>query len=233
MPKAFASVSSKTSNLHLALAESAVTETLRYNKSLLTIFLSFVSMKNFSLIADLPFTRLFLERGVTDFHAACAYVQALPYGRNTTRGDFSQILTEGKGACSGKHALLASLAEEHGEMEIELIAGMFLLSGETHNYLAPFFEDKPYTAIPEFHCYLRYKGERFDYTGPGNPMERIAPKIVREQRIEPHQVVDWKPKIHAEYLQGWLRRNPQIDRTFEQLWEERETCITLMTQNDE
>jgi len=187
-------------------------------------------MKNFQLIADQPITRLFLERGITDFRKACAYVQSLPYGRNTTRGNFLQVLTEGKGACSGKHALLAQLAEEHGENEIELIAGIFLMSDETHPVLQSFFEDKPYAVIPECHCYLRFNGERYDYTAPGNGMERIAPKIVREQRIEPHQVVEWKPKIHAEYIKGWLKRNPQIDRTFEQLWEEREECIALMGQ---
>jgi hypothetical protein len=188
-------------------------------------------MKNFLLAADLPLTKLFLEYNITDFVSACAHVQALPYGRNTTRGDFSQVLTEAKGACSGKHGLLAALAEEHGEMEIELIAGIFLMSGETHTFLTDFFEDKPYKSLPELHCYLRYKGERYDYTFPGNPMEHIAPKIVREQRIEPHQVNEWKPKIHAEYLKGWLRRNPQIGLTFEQIWEEREQCIALMEVN--
>jgi hypothetical protein len=187
-------------------------------------------MKNFPFTADQPLTRLFLEHGIADFHSACAHVQALPYGRNKDRGIFSQILTEGKGACSGKHALLAAVAEEHSENQVELIAGIFMMSAETHPVLTAFFEDKPYNVIPECHCYLRFNGARYDYTAPGNGMERIASKIVREQRIEPHQVVEWKPKIHAEYIKGWLRRNPQIGRTFEQLWEEREECIALMSQ---
>lgn len=185
-------------------------------------------MKQFPLTADLPVTRLFAEYGITDFLSACAYVQALPYGRNSSR-DATLILTEGKGACSGKHALLASLAEEHNETEIELIAGIFLMSGETHAVLADFFADKPYSVIPECHCYLRYNGERFDYTAPGNGMARIASKIVREQRIEPHQVVEWKPKIHQEYIRSWLRRNQQITLTFEEMWADREKCIGLMS----
>lgn len=185
-------------------------------------------MKNFPLVADLPFTRLFLQHGIADFAAACAYVQTLPYGRNSDRSDFTLVLTEGKGSCSGKHALLAELAEEHGETEVELIAGIFLMSGETHPVLTDFFTDKPYTVIPECHCYLRYKGERFDFTDPGNGMARIAPTIVREQRIEPHQVVEWKPKIHADYLQRWLNRNPQVGMTFDEIWQEREACIALL-----
>ncbi len=180
------------------------------------------------LSPDFPFSKQFIGLGINDFEAACLYVQSLPYGRNADRSDFSLVLSEGKGSCSSKHGLLAVLAEENGLQEVELIAGIFLMSGETHPKLASFFTDKPYTNLPECHCYLRYKGERFDYTDTSNAMARISPKIVREQRIEPHQVVEWKPKIHREYLKGWLRRNPQITLTFEEIWEDREACIRLL-----
>lgn len=182
-----------------------------------------------SLSSDSLYSQQFLELGISDFESACLYVQSLPYGRNTDRSDFSLVLSEGKGSCSGKHGLLAALAEENGLMEVELIAGIFLMSGETHPNLTSFFADKSYANIPECHCYLRYKGERFDYTDTSNAMERIAPKIVREQRIEPHQVVEWKPKIHQEYVKGWLKRNSQIDLTFDEIWKEREVCIQLFT----
>jgi len=174
-------------------------------------------------------TQLFIQRGIRDFLSACSTIQALPYGRNVNRMDLGLILTEGRGACSGKHALLATLAEENGIPEIELIAGIFLMSPETHPLLTDFFEGKPYTALPECHCYLRFNGERFDYTDHSNGMERIAPKIVREQRIEPHQVAEWKPKIHQEYLKGWLKRNPQVELSLEELWEDREQCIQLQS----
>ena len=186
-------------------------------------------MKQFHLTSELPITQLFIEQGIVDFLSACTFVQDLPYGRNANRSDLSLILSEGKGACSGKHALLATLAEENGVPEIELIAGIFLMSPETHPVLTAFFEGKSFGSIPECHCYLRYKGERFDYTDHTNGMERIAPKIVREQRIEPHQVAEWKPKIHQEYLKGWLKRNPQIDKNLEEMWEDREACIELFS----
>jgi hypothetical protein len=186
-------------------------------------------MRKFPLSSDSLYSKQFLELGITDFESACLYVQSLPYGRNADRSDFSLVLSEGKGSCSSKHGLLAALAEENGLQDVELIAGIFLMSDETHPKLAPFFVDKPYTNIPECHCYLRYKGERFDYTDSSNGMERIASKIVREQRIEPHQVGEWKPKIHQEYLKGWLKRNPQVSLSFEEMWEEREMCIGLLS----
>lgn len=185
-------------------------------------------MLNFQLTSSEIYSTAFRELGIHDFHAACNYLMQLPYGRNANRHDFLLTLQEGKGTCSSKHALLAYLADENRQMEIELIVGIFLMSVETHPKLTEFFSDKPYECIPEAHCYLRYKGERFDYTDSSDTLERIAPKIVREQRAEPQQLVDWKPMIHKHYLEGWLKRNPQIELTPDELWEQREICISLL-----
>lgn len=186
------------------------------------------NLPDFSLKASTVYSGFFLSKGITTFHEACAYVAELPYGRNSKRDDFSLVLIEGRGSCSSKHGLLAALAEENDRYDIELIAGIFLMSDQTHSQLTGFFDDKPYTSIPECHCYLRYQRERFDFTDTSDAMARIAPKIVREQRIEPHQVIDWKPKIHQEYLKGWLLRNPQVERTLDEIWAEREECIARL-----
>lgn len=184
-------------------------------------------MINFQLTSSEIYSAAFRALGINDFTAACAYVQALPYGRNANRTDFMLVLEEGKGTCSSKHALLAFLADENKVSEVELIVGIFLMSAETHPKLAPFFEGKSYQALPEAHCYLRYKGERYDYTDMSNTMERITPKIIREQRAEPQQVAEWKPMIHKHYIDGWLKRNPQIGLTTAEIWNEREVCIGM------
>lgn len=183
------------------------------------------NLPDFPLKEATVYSELFRLKDITTFHEACAYVASLPYGRNSKRDDFSLVLTEGRGSCSSKHGLLAALAEENDRYDIELIAGIFLMSEQTHRQLSGFFDDKPYASIPECHCYLRYQRERFDFTDTSDALARIAPKIVREQRIEPHQVIDWKPKIHQEYLKGWLLRNPQVNKTLEEVWAEREECI--------
>ena len=186
-------------------------------------------MLNFPLASPEIYSSAFRELGISDFHAACEYLRQLPYGRNANRHDFLLTLTEGKGTCSSKHAILAYLADENGQKDIELIVGIFLMSAETHPKLTAFFSEKPYDCIPEAHCYLRYKGDRFDYTDSSNSLERIAPRIVREQRAEPQQLVDWKPMIHKHYLEGWLKRNPQIGLSVDELWKQRETCISLLS----
>lgn len=186
-------------------------------------------MINFSLTSSEIYSSAFRELGINDFLSACEYLKNLPYGRNANRHDFLLTLSEGKGTCSSKHAILAYLADENEQKDIELIVGIFLMSAETHPKLTAFFSDKPYNSLPEAHCYLRYQGERYDYTDSSNALERIALKIVREQRAEPQQLVDWKPMIHKHYMEGWLKRNPQIDRAVEELWVEREVAIVELS----
>lgn len=179
-------------------------------------------------LSDGMYGSLFRGKGIARFHAACLYVQQLPYDRISQRDALELVVEEGRGTCSSKHGLLAYLAEEHFHGTIELIAGIFLMSAETHPQLTSFFESAPCDLLPEMHCYLRYKGKRYDFTSPVDYMERIAPKLVREQRIEPHQVVDWKVKIHQEYLKAWLMRNPQLGLSFDEVWNLREEMINVL-----
>jgi hypothetical protein len=138
-------------------------------------------------------------------------------------------LTEQKGTCSSKHALLSILAEENALQNVELIVGIFILSAETHPQVAPVLEKHKLTSIPECHVYLRYKGKRFDYTFPTQSIAPIENKIVREQRIEPQQVIDWKIVIHKDYLTRWLARTPDLSYDLNQIWSIREEIIAHLS----
>ena len=186
-------------------------------------------LPDFVIEADGPYSTAFRQIGVNSFSEACQWVKSLPYERNSNRDNLLLVVLEKRGTCSSKHGLLTALAEENARQDIELIAGFFLMGPETHPKLKEFFAGKPYSAIPECHCYLRIKGERFDFTGPDDLQERIAGRFLREQRIEPQQVGKWKPKIHWEYLNSWLKRNPQISLTTDELWAERESMIAYLS----
>lgn len=186
-------------------------------------------MIDFELTSNESYSSRFREAGITSFREACGFVARIPYGRNANRADFGLVLSEGKGTCSSKHALLAELALENGHPEVELIAGIFLMSGETHPKLTGFFAGKNYPNLPECHCYLRVKGERFDFTDTSDTMYLIEQKLVREQRIDPSQVSDWKIVIHQDYLQRWLNRNPVFGMTLEEIWKDREEAIGLLS----
>ena len=188
-----------------------------------------MNLPNFTL-NQLPISQLFKKQGITDFKSACEFIRALPFGRISNRNNLKLVISERKGTSSSKHGLLALLAEENDHFEIELIAGIFLMNQETHLELEDFFKNKPYISLPEMHCYFRYEKQRYDFTEEANKMQLIEKRIVREQRIEPHQVGDWKMKIHQEYFKAWLLRNTDVKFTFQEIWNQREECIHQLMQ---
>ncbi len=184
-------------------------------------------LPDFELTADDPLADAFSERGLSHFGEACTFVQNLPYGRSAQRGDFMAVLPEGKGTCSSKHGLLSLLAEMHGQNDIHLMVGIFLMSAETHPKLAGILQQYGLKSIPEAHCYLRFEGKRYDFTAKGKDISAIEPFIVREQRCEPNQLIDWKPMIHKHYLEGWLKRQ-DLSYSLDEVWAIREECIKAL-----
>jgi hypothetical protein len=185
---------------------------------------------NFLIKSDGKISKLFIDQSILDFKSACDYIQNLPIGRTKSTIDFTLVFIENKGTCSTKHAILNQLAEENGNFEIELMFGIFLMNSETHPILTDFFTNKDYQILPESHCFLRYKGERYDFTSSKNIMTAIENKIVREQRIEPQQVGEWKEKIHQDYLMRWLKRKAEMKISLEEIWKDREYCNLLLSE---
>lgn len=182
---------------------------------------------NFHLAARGLATNAFTALNITDFNAACLHVQNLKYGRISNHSDFTSVLREFQGTCSSKHALLALLAEENEQNEIHLMVGIFLMSAETHPAVGPILTKNGLKSIPEAHAYFRYDGKRFDFTAKGKSIETIEPFIVREQRCEPNQMIEWKPMIHKHYLEGWVKRQ-NLTFTVDKIWETREECIAAL-----
>lgn len=182
---------------------------------------------DFSILSSEKISKSFVALGISQFNEACAFVATLPYGRTSNRNDFVSVLNEQKGTCSSKHALLNLLALENGHSEIELIVGIFLMSAETHPVLAPFLKEKGLQHIPEAHVYLRCNGQFYDFTTSKSDIQFIKKKVIREQRCEANQVIEWKPNIHKHYLEAWAKRQ-NIPYTLDELWAIRETCISLL-----
>jgi hypothetical protein len=66
------------------------------------------------------------------------------------------------------------------------------------------------TFIPQQLVYLRSNGERLDPFNHYDSFHELQLRIVREQRIEPHQFGSWSIKIFQEYIHGWKLRNPNV-----------------------
>jgi hypothetical protein len=189
-------------------------------------------IRNFEITLPGLWSKPLQELQITDFAALCNYVHALPYGRNADRINFYQVLSESRGSCSSKHGLLATIAEAHEQTEIHLMVGIFLMSAKTHPVLTEMLASYGLTSIPEAHAYFRCDGQRYDFTFPGRDISAIEAFIVREQRCEPNQLVEWKPMIHRHYIDSWVKRQAS-GHTAEQIWEIREACIALLSENEE
>lgn len=184
---------------------------------------------NFKILSKESISQKFIENGINEFSQACDFVMNLPIGKNSSRIEFEKIFEELKGTCSTKHGLLAVLALENNHPEIELMFGIYLMSEETHPQFSDFLSQNSLTNLPETHCFLRYNGKRYDFSSVTPLLEKIESKIVREQRIDPPQVGEWKEVIHKDYLTRWLKRKPEIGLSLEEIWVRREENYCTIT----
>ena len=177
-----------------------------------------------------PVTVEFLARGIADFQAAGRYLQALPYGRTADRADFHAVLREGKGTCSTKHALLATLAQEQ-RLPVVLTLGIYEMSERNTPGVGHVLARYGLATLPEAHCYLTYNGTRIDVTrsvtGPSEPITRF----LHEETIVPEQIGDYKASVHRRFMEEWARARPKAGkrRGLEELWRIREECIAALS----
>lgn len=194
-------------------------------------------MESWEALPDAPLGRVgsvsagFLRRGCSTYREAARYVHALPYGRTRPRDDFRAVLSEGRGTCSTKHALLAELAAEQG-LDVRLTLGIYAMSERNTPGVGAVLEASGLSRIPEAHCYLRFGDARVDVTRSGvDP----APDVVEpcaEQTIDPPQIGDYKVAYHREHMREWLeRQSPRPALGVEELWALRERCIAALTQD--
>lgn len=179
---------------------------------------------NFKILEKGKYESYLNENHITTFQELISFVKKLPYGRNSSRSDFSLVFKELKGTCSSKHGLLQEIVEINAVQEIELMVGIFLMNKDFHPNVKAVLEKYQLDDIPEAHSFLRFQGKRFDFTSSKSELSKFEPFLVREQRCESHQLIDWKPMIHKNYIEAWLKRK-KLNYSSEKIWEIREECI--------
>ncbi|MGE0683545.1 MAG: hypothetical protein AB7P69_21925 [Candidatus Binatia bacterium] len=177
-----------------------------------------------------PISTALIDRGAANFRTAGRYLHQLPYGRNTNRADFRLVLTEGRGTCSTKHALLAELARER-HLSVVLTLGIYEMHERNTLGVGPVLDKYELSYLPEAHCYLTYEGMRIDVTRSGmGPTEPIR-QFLHEEAITPEQIGNYKIRLHQQFLRQWVTNTALTHRlSFEEIWRIREECITELTQ---
>ncbi|MEL6668349.1 MAG: hypothetical protein AAFP08_05230 [Bacteroidota bacterium] len=177
-----------------------------------------------------PITRLARQANLSNWEDLLTYVQHLPYGRTSNPTDLSLVITEQKGTCSSKHALLKKLADENKIKGVELILGMYLMNEANTPGIYPVLTNSGLSAIPEAHCYLQINGLRMDLTNPQSNIDKLRGDILEEISIQPEQVGAFKRSYHKNYLRKY-KKEKQLTQSFEQLWQIRENCIKALSTN--
>ena len=174
-------------------------------------------------------TALARHNGINSWSECIRFVQALPYGRNRNRSDFSLVLSEKRGTCSSKHAFLKQIADLNHIPDIKLILGIYKMNADNTPGIGTVLADHSIDFIPEAHCYLKIDGQRLDITNPGSDVASIENDILQEKGIEAVQVAEFKVNYHQNFLKKWLQSTNSTFE-FEEIWSIREECIRNLAQ---
>jgi hypothetical protein len=176
------------------------------------------------LVRDGPISTMFWARGSRTFADAARLVWHLPYDRNIARTDPSLVLTEGKGTCSSKHALLHLLACEQG-LPIALMLGFYEMNEDNTPGVGAVLATNGLRSIPEAHCLLHHDGRDIDLTMPPGTAPAAPKTFLYREVISAQQVALYKVERHRSFLQGWIDRLPTPRLTLDEAWAIREACI--------
>lgn len=180
---------------------------------------------DFKINSTGPISTEFVRQRVFTFQEATAFVKHLPYGRNADKSDLTKVFADGCGTCSTKHGLLKLLADENDFVGLELVLGLFKMNGRNTIAVAKTLQKNGLDYIPEAHNYLTYYNQVLDFTHSYSNPTDFAEDVMEEIIIHPNQITDYKVAYHRSYFTEWLKNNPYLNFSIDELWEIREQCI--------
>ena len=133
-----------------------------------------------------PVAAAFQERGIQRFQAACEYVHRLPYGYNSDRDDVMVLFKEGKGSCTTKHAVIATLASEIGLSVVKRI-GIYAMTESLVTGTEAILERFGLPYVPMVHCFLAFGDAFVDLTaGNHNGKNRSIDVFLHTEAVSPN-----------------------------------------------
>jgi catechol 2,3-dioxygenase-like lactoylglutathione lyase family enzyme len=172
---------------------------------------------------------LFGQYEITSWNGLLEYVKQLPYGRNQNRNNCFLVLTEQKGTCSSKHALVKKIADQYGIGQVKLVMGIYKMNHQNTPKIGSLLTDRRLEYIPEAHCYLKIHDRRVDLTSPESDIDNLVKDLMEEVEIEPEQVSEFKVRYHQDFVKRWMKEY-KIKMEFDEVWSTRELCIQNLSQ---
>jgi|TARA_B110000037_G_C16847635_1_gene394502 hypothetical protein len=185
--------------------------------------------KDYKLRSKDRLTKLVNSKGIETWNDLTEFIKNLPYGRNKNRTDFGLVLSEQKGTCSSKHALLKNVADLNSIPNIDLVIGIYRMTELNTPKIGTVLTDNSIEYVPEAHCYLKINDNRTDLTSGESEFKKIEKDIIQEKIIKPSEVGEFKVNYHKRFIENWLRET-NSELKFDRIWEVREKCIENLTE---
>ena len=162
------------------------------------------------LLPQDPISEQCLQRGVTTFHAACAWVKDLPYGANSSSEDSLILFAEGYGNCTTKHGAIARLASAY-HIPVTKHLGFYRLDDDIVTGVNAILQPHGLDFIPQVHCFLAYDNYRVDLTeGNCNGKNKTIEDYDFVIPVKPDLTEAEYKSIYREYLQRYYSITPQL-----------------------
>lgn len=177
-----------------------------------------------------PYSKKSLKLGLDNFGSTLDYIQALNYGRNSSKDNFFLVIDEQVGTCGTKHAFLYELIKEQGWEDWELVLGIYIINCENTPQACEILEDTQLFEVPNAHSYLKYKGEIIDATKIGSEKLEFKSTIQQETKIDSYQINEFKKKQHQTFLRRWVGDSELgCSLSFNRVWSIREQIIEILS----
>jgi hypothetical protein len=152
----------------------------------------------------------FLARELKTFHAACQWVKALPYGRNSSSDDSLILFEEGYGNCTTKHGAIARLAQAHN-LPVYKNLGFYRVNDDIVTGVNALLAPHGLEFLPQIHCFLAYEGYRVDLTeGNCNGKNKTIDDYDFVVQVAPDLSLEQHQAYYREYLQRYYALVPQL-----------------------
>ena len=173
----------------------------------------------------------FRARGARTLRDAGRVLQELAYGRLADGHTYRDVLHDGRGTCSTKHAVLAEVAAEAGVAAL-LTVGLYDMCEANTPGVGDVLAAAGLPSIPEAHCYVILDGDRIDITRARSIDTHDLGEIHDEFVVEPAELADHKEAIHREFLSTWMVSHSALvhGRSEDELWQIRERCIAALAE---